>query len=89
MVQESLLNVQRHSGSARARVQVTQASSELCITVRDEGHGFRAATLSACPTVGLASMRQRLLQVGGSLELRSGPTGTEVCARVPRTPALH
>ncbi|MBF5044206.1 GAF domain-containing protein [Aggregicoccus sp. 17bor-14] len=87
MVQEALLNVQRHSGSARASVQVEQDADEVRITVQDQGHGFPAAPLHTRPTVGLASMRQRLLQVGGALELRSGPEGTEVCARVPRRPS--
>jgi signal transduction histidine kinase len=89
MVQEALLNVLRHSGGARARVRVEQDDTRVHVTVSDEGHGFPVATRPGLPTVGLASMRQRLLQVGGSVELRSGATGTEVRASVPRplTPA--
>jgi signal transduction histidine kinase len=87
MVQEALLNVLRHSGSARARVRVEQDDTRVHVTVSDEGHGLPVATLPGRPTVGLASMRQSLLQVGGSVELRSGATGTEVRASVPRLPA--
>lgn len=85
LVQEALLNVQRHSGSARARVRVEHDATTVQICVSDEGRGLPPASLQGGPTVGLASMRQRLLQVGGSLELRSGPAGTEVCGRVPRS----
>jgi signal transduction histidine kinase len=87
MVQEALLNVLRHSGSACARVRVEQDDTRVHVTVSDEGHGFPVATLRGRPTVGLASMRQSLLQVGGSVELCSGATGTEVRASVPRLPA--
>ena len=85
MVQEALLNVQRHSGAARAQVRLEQDEGGVRVSVCDQGHGFSAAALPMRPTVGLASMRQRLLQVGGSLEVHSGPGGTEVRARVPRS----
>jgi PAS domain S-box-containing protein len=92
IVQESLANVQRHSGSKAAEIRLEQRDSLLTLEVIDHGHGL---TLSANgnPTqrqarlgVGIPGMRERMAQLGGHLEIISNPTGTTVRATISVPP---
>ena len=89
IVQESLSNVYRHSGSSTARVRLTLASGEIALEVSDEGKGLPASALDGTnpalvpPGVGIAGMRERMHQLGGRLEITSGPVGTSVKAILP------
>ena len=96
VVQEALTNVFRHSKSGTARVCLTRKPTrrreEIVLTVEDAGDGKskvsgvrRLISRKGYPNsgVGLASMRERLAQIGGRLEVRSGVGGTKVEAVVP------
>jgi PAS domain S-box-containing protein len=90
VVQESLTNVLRHSGSATARICFSMDSGTARVSVEDQGKGMNAGTMpraqeSAGLGVGIAGMRERLVQIGGSLQIRSGEHGTQVVATVPVT----
>lgn len=80
IVQESLTNVHRHSGSDTARVRLAKDRSNLVLEVEDAGAGIRAGAPSG---VGIASMRERLQQVNGRLETISRPGGTVIRATIP------
>ena len=78
---EALHNVVRHAGTDRARLGVELVGEELLLEVADAGIG-RAS--GARPGVGLLSMRERAAELGGSVEVESGPgRGTTVTARLP------
>ena len=89
IVQESLANIQRHSGSADAEIRLTWQPGIVAVEVRDHGCGFPSheaphggePPLSA--GVGIASMQERIKQVGGRLEIKSSSSGTTVWAVVP------
>jgi signal transduction histidine kinase len=97
VVQEALTNVSRHSGSATAHIRVAQEShagrAVVVLTVEDAGSGMphvvgirrrRVPTSGGAGTgVGLASMRERLQQVGGWLDIESAIGRTVVTATVP------
>lgn len=85
VIQESLTNVFRHSGSKRARVHLSADDSALRATVSDEGMGFDSAAISKWGKsgVGIQSMKGRLELLGGSLEIDSNPSGTRVTATAP------
>jgi PAS domain S-box-containing protein len=89
VVQESLTNVHRHSGSKIASIHLRRHGPEVVLEVVDKGIGVppdmldRVSTSSAASVgVGIAGMRERLSQLGGSLELDSSPQGTLVRARL-------
>lgn len=95
VVQEALTNVSRHSGSATASIRLARSAAggreRLVLTIEDEGdrrmHG-RAAEATrgwAASGVGLASMQERLQQIGGALSIKSGLPGTQVTATVSVT----
>jgi len=82
LVQEALTNVQRHSGSKTAKVVVAQGDGELTLEVADEGVGIPQDHV---PGLGLLSMRERVSQLGGRLEIKSGGDGTSIKAVLPVT----
>jgi len=83
IVQESLTNVMRHAGPARAEVHIDRHDGQLLLEVVDDGHGVPAAAGEGVGH-GLAGMRERAAAVGGTV--RSGPRpggGYRVEARLP------
>ncbi len=80
VVQEALANVRRHSGAAHAVVTLGAAEGEVIVEVEDDGRGFGPETPYG---MGLTGMRERVLALGGNLEVegRSG-VGTRVFFRV-------
>ncbi|HYA63548.1 MAG TPA: PAS domain S-box protein [Candidatus Sulfotelmatobacter sp.] len=88
VVQESLANIQRHSGSAAARIRLRQENSLVTLEVVDFGHGMKIpANGSPQPKearlgVGIPGMRERMAQLGGHLDFISGANGTTVRATI-------
>ena len=89
ILQESLTNVHRHSGSKSVQVELAKAGDQLILTVRDFGRGIPAESLEAPQPngrsvgVGLAGMRERVNDLGGRLDIQSTPQGTLVMVSVP------
>jgi PAS domain S-box-containing protein len=89
IVQESLTNIHRHSGSTMAEVRLLTDAESVILEVRDEGHGMPAASLRRCNGsgrmvgVGIAGMRERVRQFGGKLDILSDSRGTQVRATLP------
>ncbi len=80
IITESVANAMRHGQPTQCEVFLRAADSLLDITVTDDGSGLAA---DATAGVGLASMRERAAEVGGTFDLQTGPTGTTVTARLP------
>jgi signal transduction histidine kinase len=76
---EAVTNVARHAGVDAARLEFAVSEGLLRITVADDG----ASREPWRPGVGLASMRDRVEQIGGTLVLISGPDGATVTADLP------
>jgi PAS domain S-box-containing protein len=89
IIQESLGNIQRHSGSASAKIELKRERAGLTLEVSDQGRGFSSERLIEEPArasklgVGILGMRERMRQLGGRLEIRSDSTGTTVKAALP------
>jgi PAS domain S-box-containing protein len=90
VVQESLTNVHRHAASRQAKIRLRRSGPEVVLEVEDDGIGISPDVLervrsqsAAAVGVGIAGMRERLSQLGGTLELQSNPKGTLVRARLP------
>lgn len=81
--QEALHNAARHSEARRVEVRLAAEDATIALDVIDDGVGFRPDD-DFPGHLGLRSMRERALGVGGTLEVTSGPGGgTHVTARVP------
>jgi len=88
VVQECLTNIHRHSGSRVAAIRVAREGNEVKVEVRDQGKGMPAGPNSASRAhrrmgVGIQGMHERITQLGGRFEIRSGKKGTTVLASVP------
>jgi len=90
IVQEALTNIHRHSGSPTATIRISHADSQVCVEVADQGKGMSSdrrtdKELQARAGVGLRGMRERLRQLGGTLEIGSGPNGkgTTILVQLP------
>ena len=89
VVQESLTNVHRYSGSPNAEIRISAHRGQVKLEVIDHGGGPQVGATRA-PLEGVASlgvgipgMRERLRQLGGQLEVDFGRNGTRVIATVP------
>jgi len=83
LVQESLTNVHRHSGSPQAAIRVAQNESALTIEVEDGGKGMSLEERSTQQGVGLPGMQERLRSLGGRLQIQSNERGTILTAVIP------
>jgi two-component system, chemotaxis family, CheB/CheR fusion protein len=89
VVQESLSNIRRHSGATKAQIRLARSDGAVRLEVSDNGKGIPPHLLARSGPgthfigVGILGMRERLAQLGGSLDIESGKTGTTVKVSVP------
>ena len=87
VVQESLTNIHRHSGSPWARIRLTRVTESIQVEIADRGKGIppdkERERTAAQVGVGVRGMEERVRQFGGQLEIRSTPEGTTVTAVIP------
>jgi two-component system NarL family sensor kinase len=89
VLQESLTNVHRYSGSPSAEIRIFQSASKVHLEIVDHGKGVKAGTerpaFAGSPTlgVGIPGMRERIRQLGGQLEVEFSNEGTRVHASLP------
>jgi signal transduction histidine kinase len=84
LVQESLTNVHRHSGSKTASIRVARDADRVIVEVQDKGSGMSAERLAEIQSkgtgVGIMGMRERLRPFNGELVVESNNEGTKIVA---------
>jgi signal transduction histidine kinase len=91
VVQEALTNVFRHAKATAVEIVLEPTDGHFRLMISDDGRGMSVdqsrSGVRALPGVGIPAMRARLRQIGGTLEIRSGPAarraGTVLCAVLP------
>ncbi|MFQ6329798.1 sensor histidine kinase [Nocardia sp. CWNU-33] len=85
IAQGAVSNVVRHAAASRMRLTLTYADTDVYLDVVDDGMGIDPAVLERAPsgTFGLAAMRSRVEQQGGTLAVESEPGHTAVTASFP------
>jgi len=87
VVQESLTNIQRHSGSFTAKIELIREPERILLRVIDNGRGFpankRNGTDPLVTGVGISSMKERVKLIGGQLDIESNGKGTAVQVAIP------
>jgi signal transduction histidine kinase len=91
---ELLFNIVKHARAFRVRVRMTVEDRILAVTIEDDGVGFHPSRVNADGAgemgFGLFSIRERLDDLGGDLDIRSEPgRGVRVTLRCPLTPPLR
>lgn len=86
-LRELLINVSKHAGADRARVEIWREGPMARVAVADAGVGFGRDV--AVGGFGLLALRERLGQLGGTLAVEAGPSGagSRVIASLPH--AIH
>jgi signal transduction histidine kinase len=87
LARELLANAARHAGATRVDVTVRADGGTVLLSVSDDGAGISPGRVQAAlaeGAIGLASCRERVEALGGSLTVRAAPgAGTRVLARIP------
>jgi signal transduction histidine kinase len=86
VVQESLANIRRHSGSQKAKIRIHR-NSELRLEISDVGRGVNVQEgkeeLRFRVGVGILSMQERVKLIGGRFDFESSSHGTTVRVTIP------
>ena len=87
-MQECLTNIHRHSGSSVAKIRVRQRDHDVLVDIEDKGKGIPPEKIqemasAGAPGVGVRGMRERLRQLGGTLEVHSSGNGTVIHVCLP------
>jgi signal transduction histidine kinase len=89
VLQESLTNIHRHSGSPSAEIHFAINDAEVSLQIRDHGRGMPQDLLNRSQKtvgeagVGLLGIRERVNELGARLEITSDNNGTVVSVTVP------
>jgi signal transduction histidine kinase len=89
MLQESLTNVHRHSGSAKVEIELDSDAETVALTVRDHGRGMPAEVVDSFRNnggnlgVGLAGLKARVRELGGEVDVHSNIGGTTMIVTIP------
>jgi signal transduction histidine kinase len=85
IAQEAIANSTQHSEATTIEVDLRFRDGSLCLSVEDDGKGLaNALGFSQTGHYGLTGMKERARQIGGELQLLSGPVkGTTIRVVVP------
>ncbi|MBC8471040.1 MAG: PAS domain S-box protein [Planctomycetes bacterium] len=72
-VRELLINIIKHANARKVKVSVSKAGEQICVIVEDDGVGFEPAKIGSNTGFGIFSIRERLEQLDGHLEIESEP----------------
>ena len=94
ILQETLTNVHRHSGSSSVEIGLAITENQVVLCVQDFGRGMPARLRQVSDLndshvgVGLSGMRERVTDLGGSFNIESDSHGTAIIVALP-LPAQH
>ncbi len=84
VAQEALHNSAKHSGARNFEVRLWASADEIHLTVKDAGAGFQTKTTDEGQGIGIASMKERLRLLHGTLSIESrARRGTTIHACLP------
>jgi PAS domain S-box-containing protein len=87
LVQESLTNIHRHSGSKRATIEISRTPEQVLLEVQDEGKGISREKLADIQSrgagFGIRGMRERARQFNGEMTIESSGKGTLFRVTIP------
>jgi signal transduction histidine kinase len=86
MLSEAVANAARHGGASNINVVMEKVEGNFAIKVADNGKGFADGSTDSHQqpvTPDIASLRERVRSLGGSLTISSCPIGAELVIRFP------
>jgi signal transduction histidine kinase len=89
IVQEALTNIRKYAQASQVDVTLEQREAELSVEVRDNGLGFDPVAVAQRGTLGLLGMRERVIALGGRVEVVSTPgQGAMIDLLIPLEPEV-
>lgn len=90
LIAEAVANAAKHGAARNVFVKVSADSSQLSVTVHDDGTGFPFQgrydlRMLQDEKVGPVSLRERLVSLGGNLVIESAESGANIVMEVPLT----
>jgi signal transduction histidine kinase len=93
IAQEALTNVAKHAQAKTVRMQLHREAGGIRLRIVDDGTGMAAGAASKPKSHGLVGMRERMRQIGGTIEIRPNETGpgtvVDAFIPVPETPKIQ
>jgi two-component system sensor histidine kinase UhpB len=84
ILQEALTNVARHSGARTVSIRFARLDAAIEVAVIDDGCGFDAKAVAVSShRLGIQSMRERAVMLGGTVSFIPQRKGTKILVRVP------
>jgi signal transduction histidine kinase len=84
VLQEALTNVALHAHASSVRVLIRTDEDGLSLIVQDDGQGFEPGDLLKPQAMGVLGMRERAVQLGGTLTVAATPgKGTRLALTLP------
>jgi PAS domain S-box-containing protein len=84
IVQESLTNIRKYAKASLVTVSLARRGHELLLEIRDNGRGFDPAAAARRGSLGLVGMRERVISLGGQVDINSAPgKGTLIAVLIP------
>jgi PAS domain S-box-containing protein len=88
IAQEACTNILRHAHASELRAQLFETAKMIGIVISDNGQGFAMLKQEQGSSLGLVGMRERAVQLGGTVHIISEPQrGTRVTATLPKPDA--
>ena len=89
LVQEALHNIAKHSGAKNFSVGLRGSAKRLRLQISDNGAGFGSKTATSVENFGVAGMRERIKELGGTLRIYSIKNGgTRLQIEIPLESAV-
>jgi signal transduction histidine kinase len=83
-VQELATNIIKHSQATEATIHMTDHDDNINIIIEDNGVGFDSSKINTADGMGLANIKKKIAQLGGTLEIDSTPgKGTTIIIDIP------
>lgn len=84
IVQESLVNVAKHSGASQVEVRVARTATAVVLEVKDNGAGFSPEAPRKAGSLGLMGLRERARLLQGTVDIDTAPgRGTQIRVSIP------
>jgi signal transduction histidine kinase len=83
-VRELLINIVKHARAKNVKVSIRRIRQQISVSVEDDGKGFEHSELSSSSGFGIFSIRERLEQLAGHIEIESEPgRGSKITMTAP------
>jgi signal transduction histidine kinase len=73
LVQEALTNICKHAQASKIRIQLLSSAENVCLTIEDNGRGFKLDASNSDRGFGLQGMKERVASLDGEFDLITAP----------------